>query len=242
MAAMMVACSAAKPTQAPKSQIGTPPADAKLVHCVEPSSCYDGAKALCGGDWHQIAEPGVAFPAMIAEGNGRYRLLVVCGNQVAGPQPRRDDQEAQGIALARESAALDQVEAAFARLELANRWGDPERDLFQQSHAALVQVAREQEAEKLSDDSPRMPRVGRLVSREERIIQSPACKRSNAEVEEYNRRAQAEYYSPQAQEARADEQRQRQQDRDDHHDAQQRCEAHCPTDGARDMCIAGCQR
>ncbi len=185
----------------------------------------------------------MAFPAMIDEGSGRYRLRVVCGSQAAGPQGVRDDQQPeQRDAATRESATLDQVEADFTKLEGTTRWGDDEPEIFQRAHAALVQIAREQAAQRIPDDSPRVTRVGRLVSREETIIQSPACKRSNAEVEEYNRRAQAEFYSPQAQAARADEVRIRQQDRDEHREEQQRCEARCPTSDSRDMCMAGCQR
>ena len=83
-----VACSASKPAQTPTGQTAsaspatTAPAlaNAKTVHCAEPTStCFDAAKTLCRGPWHQVAEPGDAFPAMIGEGNGRYRMTFGCG-------------------------------------------------------------------------------------------------------------------------------------------------------------------
>jgi hypothetical protein len=63
----------------PSTRAGT-----TVVDCVEPvSACFDAARALCSGNWHSVAEPDMAFPAMIGDGNGRYRMLVACGDDTA---------------------------------------------------------------------------------------------------------------------------------------------------------------
>lgn len=83
------ACSASKPVHAPAilarktavPETGALPPEAKIVHCAEPTGgCFDTAKVLCGGPWHQVAEPGMAFPAIVSDEQGGYRMLVVCGS------------------------------------------------------------------------------------------------------------------------------------------------------------------
>jgi hypothetical protein len=55
------------------------PADTTVVDCVEPvSACFDAARSLCSGDWHSVAGPDMAFPAMLGDGNGRYRMTFAC--------------------------------------------------------------------------------------------------------------------------------------------------------------------
>jgi hypothetical protein len=75
LAVTLVACGSAK----------TPPtstaSNAQVVHCSAPEKgeCFDTAKTLCGGPWHQVAEPGIAFPAIVNDERGGYRMLVACG-------------------------------------------------------------------------------------------------------------------------------------------------------------------
>lgn len=50
----------------------------RVVRCTEASACFDTAKALCQGSYHQIAEPRMAFPAIVNDDHGGYRVLVTC--------------------------------------------------------------------------------------------------------------------------------------------------------------------
>ena len=60
---------------APNAPLPTP---SREIHCAAPNECFDAAKALCRGPWHQVAEPGMAFPAIVNDEQGAYRMLVAC--------------------------------------------------------------------------------------------------------------------------------------------------------------------
>lgn len=70
------------------------PEGSHFVWCSgEPANCFDSAALMCGetlegargqvtqhskpGKWHQVAEVGMTFPAMIQNGDV-WRMLVVC--------------------------------------------------------------------------------------------------------------------------------------------------------------------
>lgn len=50
----------------------------RSLHGSEKGKCFDVATALCRGPWHQVAEPGMAFPAIVNDEQGAYRMLVAC--------------------------------------------------------------------------------------------------------------------------------------------------------------------
>jgi hypothetical protein len=52
-----------------------------MVYCPadQPGACFEAAQTACGGAWRAAAEPDMPTPAMIGEENGRYRMLVACG-------------------------------------------------------------------------------------------------------------------------------------------------------------------
>ena len=77
---LVVSCAVSGPTQ-PSRAAGSNTSGGAPVHCAVPSDCFDAATALCHGPWHQLAEPGDAFAAIIGEGSGRYRMVVACGDR-----------------------------------------------------------------------------------------------------------------------------------------------------------------
>jgi hypothetical protein len=64
----------------------------KAAECSHPAECYHAAFLACGHDsawfdvsrtmgaWHQLAEHGQQFPAMVANGPGSYRMRFECDN------------------------------------------------------------------------------------------------------------------------------------------------------------------
>ena len=65
--------------QAPKVATSLP-VDAQFVHCSDPAmDCFAPAEKACGGKkWSAVAEPNMAFPAIIQESQFSYRMAIVC--------------------------------------------------------------------------------------------------------------------------------------------------------------------
>jgi hypothetical protein len=58
----------------------TPPSPAThMAHCQgNASQCFEEAARLCQSSWHPVAEPGMAFPALIADGSADWKMLFTC--------------------------------------------------------------------------------------------------------------------------------------------------------------------
>jgi TPM domain len=109
-ATMATGCSASRPPTAPTARAAElPPTDPKLVYGAAPADCYDAARALCQGPWHQVAAAGDSFAAMEQGPDKRYRMLVACGESEPVDDRARSLTGEGRIALASRLEQIDHV-------------------------------------------------------------------------------------------------------------------------------------